>query len=241
MYIRTGKRAGQLSDVEAGRWVAAGIGLGQGPGALPRITNVDFVNSGQTDRDNCCAKCPVNLGVGIDRGAGQTASNGMELRFTVSGHREGIWYDVLRTRRSSLWERTGGTWKCLDFAPSGTFDDHGKDDECLIPRNGKIFVEDRPGWKTVLPAPHGIRWGTRPGVVADVNATEVVARSSFAEWVNAKSQREGIDWTPIYKYVFWNSVIWLTRDAYSRWVLDGGRSRIERGSISEADLKAAPT
>ncbi len=170
------------------------IGL-TGPASLPRVTGVPrFVNSGTSHMDNCCALCPVTLGVGID---GQ-ARNGMELQFTISGHRPDIWYDVLRTRRNSLWERRTGVWTRLETQPMGTWDDCHSDDECLRPRHNRIFAIDGPGYGIILPAPAGTRFaGFTPGVATHADATDVVLRLSFAEWVNARSSAPGSRWTRI--------------------------------------------
>jgi hypothetical protein len=63
-------------------WSRIRSALGLEP-PLPCVTNVTFRNTGTSDPDNCCAICPVNLGVGQSG----TASNGMEIQFTISGHR----------------------------------------------------------------------------------------------------------------------------------------------------------
>jgi len=76
---------------------------------LPRVTEIRFRNSGNTDAANCCQICPSALGVG----AGGTARNRMELRFRIDGHRAGFEYDITRTRRDSLWQRVGGPWARL--------------------------------------------------------------------------------------------------------------------------------
>jgi hypothetical protein len=220
-------------------WSRMQTELGLGP-PLPCVTRVTFRNTGTSDPDNCCANCPINLGVGIERGAGPTASNGMELQFTISGHRRGLEYDLTRTRRSSLWERRAGVWTRLEFDPMGTRDDHHDDDECLIPRGNRIFAEDRPGWRTVLPAPDGTVFPTRRGSVTQADATDVVRRHNFAEWAIVRSRTEGIPWTRISLPVFWHSILWLTRNAANQWVLDQARSRIARGALTAAVINAAP-
>lgn len=198
------------------------------PSRLPQVTRVRFSNTGRTHANNCCAFCPVPLGVGISG----TGLNGMELQFTLAGHRPGIWYDVLRTRRNSLWERRAGGWTLLDSAAMGTWDDRTNQDECLSPRGNSIFVIDTPGFPDL--SHPSLR---RPG------ATDLVLRASFAEWVNAKSSREGINWKTISPgpYTFWHTINWLTRNAAGQWVLDRARSRIARGSLSAAVINAPPT
>ena len=68
-------------------------GLGLPAPLLPDVTRVDFRNGDDGDvtphQDNCCAVChEMRLGV---RQNG-TASNGMEMMFTLSSHRRGVEY-----------------------------------------------------------------------------------------------------------------------------------------------------
>lgn len=214
--------------------------LGIGP-VVPCVTVVRFRNAGGTDPDNCCTICPVNLGVGVDRGAGPTASNGMELRFTLRGHAAGFEYDITRTRRISIFQRVGGAWARLRHDPSGTGDDTlGNHDECLTPTaGGRIFAEDRPGWNQVLPLPPGTILLADGGVPTDPAASDIVLRASFVEWVITRNSGAAIGWTRISMPISWNTITWLVRDALGGYVLDP-RSRIARGSISPAAIAAAP-
>jgi subtilisin family serine protease len=218
--------------------------------ALPPVTAFRFRNSGTTDPDNCCALCPSALGVG----EGGRAWNRMELRFTITGHRRGIEYDITRTRRDSLWQRVGGTWSLLGSHPMGTNDDHADADECLVPRGSHIFAKDSPGFPgLVLPAPAQALNAEAfygPGTVTSAAAQDVVFRLSFAEWVIARSRGEGIPWTPLElppfrdgsrrRFIFWRCVVWIHRNGAGNFVLDAARSRIELGSISAAVLNAEP-
>jgi hypothetical protein len=221
--------------------------LGQSAPPFPSITAVTFRTGDSTtsDPNNCCPVCPINLGVG----QGGTASNGIEIQLTVAGHRPGFEYDILRTFRNSLWERTAaGVWRRLERFPMGTADDRHADDECLTPRGNRLFVIDRPGWTGALPAPAGTVFpGLGAGVAAAADARDVVDRSSFAEWVNARNLAEGIPWTRLQlpggaarRFIFWQNVIWLTRDGANRWVLDRARSRIGPGIISARTIDSPP-
>lgn len=210
---------------------------------LPRVTHVQFVNRGTVHADNCCRICrdPVTgnrlpLGVGADG----RAHNRMEMRFTLSGHQPGTWYDIIRTRRNSLWQRHNGVWQRLESQPMGTFDDRHNQDECLQPRGGQIFVIDHPGYDRRLPAPNGTRFGGFTGVSTHPDATDVVLRFSFAEWVIAKRPADGAGWKQIGSMVFWHSITWLTRNASNQWVLSRAQSRIARGSLSAAVINSAP-
>ena len=97
---------------------------------MPEVTAVQFRNGNgnQPDANNCCAICG-HISLGVRQNA--TASNGMEMVFTLSGHRRGLEYDITRTLRASIWERAGGVWTRKRRLPMGTSDDHEQRDECL--------------------------------------------------------------------------------------------------------------
>ena len=165
--ILPGRRPGQPSPTPPPPTRPAPDPDGYGPHeigryvAMPRVTAFRFRNADGTTSDptNCCAICPTALGVGRNG----TASNGMELRFTIDGHRPGMEYDITRTRRDSLWQRRAGAWASLGSNPMGTRDDHHDTDECLSPRGGRlIFAVDMPGWPNLaLPSPAvGLGGGT---------------------------------------------------------------------------------
>jgi hypothetical protein len=113
-----------------------------------------------------------------------------------------------------------------------------------------IFVIDRPGWPNALPAPAGTTFPGVTGVRSQADATDVVLRASFAEWVIARDPGRGIPWTRLElpplrsgaprRFIFWHTITWLTRDGSGRWVLDPARSEIARGSISGAAMRSAP-
>jgi hypothetical protein len=221
--------------------------------ALPRITGFDFRNGNgaATGADNRCRRCPINLGVGVNFGAGQTACNGMELRFTIAGHRAGFEYDITRTRRNSFWQRVAAGWQRLQSVPMGTNDDHHDDDESLTPVNNHIFAIDTPGFPNVqLPAANGLRLQLLNGAITAAAATQLVQRASFAEWVIVRDRGAGIPWTPLRfpnlpsgsprRFVFWHSILWLRRNGANQWVLDAARSEIRRGSLSAAVINAEP-
>lgn len=241
-------------------------GLGATP--LSHVTAFRFRNTGTADPENCCVACTrlpatagrVNLGVGL-RGPGGVplrAANGMEWAFTISGHRRGIEYDILRRARHSLWERVGGVWRNL--ANGVRDDDTSEVDECQrLSRSKRIFVIDRPGWRdAAVPAAATQRFqdiSHTPAhpVLSDPAAIELVLRSSFAEWVQARSRAEGIPWTKLEltplsggtrrTHYPWHSITWLIRDPAGDpagdWVL-GPHSAIRRGPLSRDVMRAAP-
>lgn len=237
---------------------------------LPTVSAFRFRNTGTTDPENCCFNCTVNppltagrinLGVGL-RGNGAVsirASNGMELAFTIAGHRPGIEYEITRTRRNSLWQRTAAGWTRLGTVPMGTGDDPPPDvDECkVLSASNRIFSEDRPGWRTInIPAPANTIFRSNlfgAPVATVVNAIEIVSRFSFAEWVISRSKAEGIPWTrlqlPPFRngtarpHIYWHSTMWLVRNPVGslagQWVV-GPRSEIELGPTLGAVINSAP-
>jgi hypothetical protein len=240
--------------------------LGQVGLPLPVVSAFSFRNTGIVDPENCCTSCAdppatggrMNLGIGL-RGNGAiplAAANGMELAFTISGHRVGMEYDITRTRRNSLWQRVGGLWTRLESDPMGTGDDPAPDgDECLrLSGSNRIFAIDTPGWWTIaLPIAAGRRLGGVSGVLADVAATELVYRLSFAEWVIARNRAEATPWTKLQlppfrngtprQHIYWHSVTRLIRnpagDATGPWVLGPGNV-IQPGSLSATVINSAP-
>jgi hypothetical protein len=239
--------------------------LGQPVLPLPHVSAFVFrnANGARSDPNNCCVLCRRILlngtqngtGIILGVGSGGTATNGMELQLTISGHRRGIEYDILRAVRDSLWERRAGVWTRLARLPMGTWDDTHPRDECLIPRGNRIFVIDTPGWDAVPPLPHGTTFpytDPRTGAVIQTHAdaTEVVWRLSFAEWVNARSIPEGIPWTRLTlpplstgtarPHIYWHSITWLTRNGANQWVLANARSRIALGALTAPVIDTAP-
>ena len=221
------------SPPSSGPTPVGGGGAGGGTSAtMPTATLEEFRASGNTASDNCCALCPESLGVG----RGGTASNGMEMRFRINGHRAGVGYDILRTRATSLWEtgHAGTTgWTQLETEPMGTNDDHTNDDECLIPNKSKIYVMDRPGFNSAVPMGAGTIFQGVGGATTHGGATEVVEKFNFAEWVSAKDFSAGGNWQVISNptFTFWHAIVWLTKGSDGKWNLDTARSEIATGSI----------
>jgi hypothetical protein len=271
MYVRTGRGFGEVPhattlDRPLRDESFSTLPRGLGQPLLPHVAAFRFRNTGTVDPENCCVVCStqlpatggrLNLGVGL-RGSGAVplrAANGMELSFRISGHRAGFEYDITRTRRNSFWERVGGVWRRLESDPMGTQDDHHDDDECLrLTRSNRIFAVDRPHWRNIaLPAPAAQPFRGNTGVLANAAATQLVRRSSFAEWVIVRSKSEGIPWSPLELppfrdgtrrwHIYWHSITWLIRDPVGdtagRWVL-GPRSAIRRGSLSSRVINSAP-
>ena len=188
---------------------------------LPRVTGYDFRNSGNTDPNNCCRICPKPLGVA----AGGRKKNGMEYEFTLEGHRPGIWYDILRTKRGTYWERTaGGAWQTFITRPSGDFDDAHNSDECLTPTNNRIYAHDGPGWGSANDSATFNPRGSTAG------RTEVVQILNFTEWVNAKDPGGVENWQKISPFYRWHTINWITFSG-GTWTVDPARSEIAEGSL----------
>jgi hypothetical protein len=243
VYIRVGHGPEQRFKSEV---PARGLG---DPPSLPEVTAVQFRNGNgnKADSNNCCAIC-MDIRLGVRQNA--TASNGMEMVFTLSGHRRGLEYDITRTVRASIWQREAGVWTRKLRKPMGTPDDDEHRDECLEPWNNKIFVVDAPGVKDVTGPLERLRLPAAliPGIPAAV--TDLVLRHSFAEWVIVRSKAEGIPWTPLKlprrsdgtrpRHIYWHSIEWLTRDSNGNWDMDTVRSRIRLGSLSAAIIDSPP-
>jgi hypothetical protein len=206
--------------------------------ALPTVTGITLRTTGNSNALNCCAICPVALGVG----SGGMAANGIELRATIEGHRAGFEYDFVRSRRNSLWERRAGAWAELEFQPMGQHDDHHDADECLRIRGQRIYVVDRPGWHVATPIAAGTILTGITGANAHADATDIVLRASFAEWVIARHRKDGIPWRRLTQpaTTVWRSITWLNRNGAGQFVLNAARSRIGRGVLSAATLRSAP-
>jgi hypothetical protein len=84
-----------------------------------------------------------------------------------------------------------------------------------------------------------------------VDATEIVQRASYAEWVIVRDKSAGLAWTRLRfpplpdgtprQFVFWHSIVWLRRNNAKVWVMNLARSRIRLGSLSAAVINSAPT
>ncbi len=248
MYIRTWPAPMPPATRQG---VSSFIGLGQTAPLLPGVVRVDFRNGkdGNTPHpDNCCATC-VDLRLGVRQNA--TASNGMEMIFTLSDHRPGIEYDIVRTVRAAIWQRAAGVWTRLIRLPMGTSDDLEDRDECLEPLHNRIFVVDVPGVRDPGGPLQRLRVPAAqiPGIPAA--ATDLVLRHSFAEWAIARSKSEGIPWTVLKlplrsdgtrpRHIYWHSIEWLTRGQGGSWDMATGRSRIRRGSLSAAVIDSPPS
>lgn len=239
MYILTSPKAWSRSF-----GFAEPYSLGDVP--LPSVTKTIFRSKDTVSSDNCCQQCDapfsgkmvrVPLGVGIFG----TGMNAMELQFILSDRPPNVEYDIKRTKSKSTWERVRGKWNQLEFEPAGTADDATDADECLIPKNKTIYSMDAPGFNLPLPAPDRARFRLSKDTETSADATDIVTRFSFSEWVEARNKKTGGSWKQISSPFPWHSVMWLTRNSTKEWVLDKKRSQIEQGGLSEKFLKSVPS
>lgn len=208
----------------------------------PVATLDAFNNTDATSARNCCAICPVNLGVGADG----RARNGMEMRIKIANHCPGAEYEITRVRESWLWHRVGGVWSELEHQGPGVNDDHhDDDDEChRLRRRRFLYVEDRPGWHGIaLPAQDGTTFPGYTGVRTDPAATEVVSQDTFAEWVIYRHRGHGIPWTAISspRFFYWRSILWLQKSPFAVFgvPISGPMWRLAPASEIESGYRSA--
>lgn len=189
--------------------------------ALPTATFAEFATSGQV---RCCrlhgpAGCPPHLGVA--KPGDSHAKNGMNLSFSISGHRPSVEYGFVQVVHSKQCVHddpaNGGWWKAGEQGP-GLADSPDPGATCTRPnRLSHITMADAPGETTML--------GSREGV--DPTLTEVTRRTNATDWVIA---REGSGpWTRVSEFFHWHSTTWIRRDAAGRWVLAPRGNSIGKG------------
>lgn len=245
MYVATGRTWPDGHSIAATGLGVAGVGEAS---PLPSVVKMDFHNKGHVHPDNRCAQCDAphpatqkQVRVPLGPGVFGSGKNAAELQFKLSGHRSGIEYDIKRVKRRSTWERVGGAWKRLELLQGYTPDDSGDGDEWLTPTNDSIFSMDAPGPRVLLPQSHGMTVTLSGGVSSSVDATDIVVRGSFVEFVLARDKTsQPSAMAPISPCYFWHNVVWLTRNAKNDWVLDRNRSKIVRGALSAQVLDSPP-
>lgn len=218
---------------------------------VPIVDSTSFKNRGRTHPDDCAVNKPPQLGVGVREHGRTTLSNAMELRFTLDGHRAGLRYEITRRRSNSIWGRKQGSTNWSSFeTQSNVLDDRRPAlDECLSPKNNRIFSIDRPGWpETTSPVREGTRLSKFSGGSIDSSEFhDLVAIYGFTEaaFVQSKRNPRRIPWTKISDSIHWYCIIWLTRRSmssdgieYSALELDFRRSAIDRGAAPALSLPA---
>ena len=186
----------------------------------PSVTAWSVRNSGATQRDNCCAVCPVDLGVDIQS---PNYKNGIELKATLRNHSSGFSYDIKRTKEANYWRRNGASdpWGSIASwnKPAGSDDDSHDSDECLAPvadgSNHKIYAEDRPGF--------------RPANLSN-SYTDYVQMINFIEFVRViGSGGTSTDDTLVQN---WHTKMWVNKDASDHWSVNTAGSEIGSGHLA---------
>jgi hypothetical protein len=181
----------------------------------PSVSAWTFTASGSTSANNCCALCPMTLGVG----GPSSFTNGMELEAFIADDETGAAYDVKRVKERSTWQRVGGAWNNLTHVGPGADDDSHNDDECLttsvtIPFLPAVYSIDSPGFTTT---------GFDPA------ATDAVYKASFVESVRITPAAGGAFNDT--KTFAWHTISWLTQTG-GTWAMDVARSEIAPGSVA---------
>ncbi len=187
----------------------------------PSVHSWAAKNSGATSSDNCCAICPVDLGVDIRPDNG--FKNGIQLKAVIQGHTTGASYDIKRTKHRKISQRIGGAWTVVNEAGPGADDDSRNSDECLTPiasgSRHHIYSEDRPGLK-----PRSLSW-------ADATATDAVYIANFSEFVRISDGGTTTDDTTTCD---WHSVSWVTKSG-GTWAMNTANSEIDIGHRASVD------
>ncbi|HEY5751984.1 MAG TPA: OmpA family protein [Chthoniobacterales bacterium] len=183
-------------------------------------------NSGSTDPTNCCAICPVNLGVDCDP---PNFRNGIEFAISIRDHDPSYSYDIKRTleakyhRTRDLPLGTSGPWETVSSwnKPAGTPDDGHDSDECLIPQASgsvhKVFSEDRPGFQ-----PASLR-NTYNSYISMVNFVEFVRIQRFDGSTYDDSLQQN-----------WHTKL-LVEKSGGTWSVNTSESEIGTGHLSSLD------
>jgi hypothetical protein len=188
----------------------------------PSVNTWDFMNTGSTSNDNCCAVCPIDLGV--DSMSAQGYHNGMELRVYMLNHEAGASYDIKRTKHRKVSQRIGGTWSTVAEVGPGADDDSSNRDECLTPTfsmvGDYIYSTDAPGFRT----------RANPVNVAPA-ATDVAYIANFTESVRITHGGTTTDDPTTFD---WHSVSWATK-VNGSWEFNTANSEIEPGHRASVD------
>ncbi len=187
---------------------------------FPNATFTRFDTKGPV---RCCkdrgrGECPTHLGEAIPGDA--RPQNGMNLVFSLGGHRPGIEYGFVQVIHSQqcflLDAAVGGGWDQAQSNPPGSDDSPVVDATCPIPdARNEITMTDAPG----LLIPLGSR-----GMPHTEQHTQ---RVNATDWVIAR-ERPG-PWQRISEQFQWHSVTRIRRNPAGNWELVPGANRIARG------------
>lgn len=212
--------AGGAAGAAGARPAQSGGGSGGGSAApTPSVDSWTVRTSGATQADNCCAICPVNLGVDVDPAK---LKNGIELKAKLNNHAAGYSYDIKRTLEKKTWRRNGGSdpWAMYSSKPAGSDDDSHDSDECLTPKadgaKHKIYSEDRPGFASVS--------GSYTDYVQMINFIESVRITDSAGTSSDDPRTQK-----------WHSTMWVTKGASGTWSVNTANSEIGSGHLAKLE------
>ncbi|MFO0699075.1 MAG: DUF4157 domain-containing protein [Nitrospira sp.] len=182
-------------------------------------------NSGSTDTANCCAVCPVNLGVDCDP---PNFKNGIEFTVSIRDHDPAYSYDIKRTKEAKYHRALDlpmgltGPWQTVSAwnKPAGSDDDSHDSDECLVPQaNGsvhRVFSEDRPGFTSTLS-------NTYNAYIQMINFVEFVRiRKSDGTTYDDPLQQD------------WHTKILVEKNG-GTWSVNTAESEVDTGHLSSLD------
>jgi len=188
--------------------------------AFPTATFARFVTAGPI---RCCriagpTGCPAHLGPSV---AGDPRNqNGVNVVFTIAGHRPAVEYGFVQTISSVSCDRAsaaaGGAWTEVDRDAPGTDDSPEPGATCTRPdAANEITMTDGPGFQTALGG------ATRPGV------DEMSMRLNATDWVIARELPGR--WRRISDLFAWHSINRIRRNAAGNWELFPGGSAVGPG------------
>lgn len=192
----------------------------------PSVFDWSTNNTGSTEGANCCAVCPVNLGVDCDS---PNFKNGIELVASIRDHDPAYAYDVKRTKEAKYHRSQNlplgirGPWQTVSSMnkPAGTSDDARNTDECLIPQPDgsvhKVYSEDRPGFRSTLST------ATYDAYVQMINFVEFVRihRADGTTYDDPLQQN-------------WHTKLLVVKQG-GNWQVDTTNSEIDSGHLSSLD------
>ncbi len=188
--------------------------------ALPVATFARFVTAGPVRCCSAAMACPPHLGCAV---AGDPfAVNGMNLFFTIAGHRPTVEYGFVQVISSMACDRRnpagGAAWVVTDQDAPGTDDSPFPGATCTRPNAAnEIGMEDDPGFGN---GP-GLGGGGSPGW------DERSFRMNATDWVIARELPGR--WRRISDLFAWHSISRIRRNAAGNWELFPGGNAIGRG------------
>lgn len=187
------------TTASSGLPAVSGTGAGGGPSpvaapTLPSATFSRFVTAGGK---LACCRPPVDCSphLGVAKASDPVALNGMNLFFTISGHRPTVEYGIVQAKHTILCTRSGKTWTKVGETGPGAQDSPSPGATCLLPdAHGEIGMADAPGMQVPLGLPTAFPW---------TGVDEIRSALNLTDWVIAR-ERPG-PWKAISHFFNWHS------------------------------------